>query len=386
MSLAATLESRIDAAHRFLTEDALPFWSSTGLYPNGCFVEHLDLAGEPLDPGFTRVRVQARQIYVFCHAQQTGLFYQTDLCERATEFFLKHAWIGPQRGWAKLIRRDGALIDGSSDLYDIAFALFALGWRYKVSGDSRCLAVALSTLDFLDSTMKHPLGGYKNDAAATVPRQQNPHMHLIEALCVWLEVSGDERFLTCAQEIVRLFDTRFHDARTGALGEFFNEDWTPASGSQGDIVEPGHQFEWAWIIAHYGRVAGASRLDIVERLIAAGLKHGYNADTGLTIDQVSRHGKPISGGHRLWPQTEALKASLAAFEFLDHKPHIRLAKILEAIFKTFLNPGPIKGSWIDHYDADGRIMVDKVPATSLYHVSLAFQELLRLRQPLVAVH
>lgn len=363
----------------YLVEEALPFWSSYGTYPNGCFVEYLDLAGTPIDPGFTRVRVQARQIYVFSHAEMTGIFHRPDLCARAVDFFIQSAWLGPDRGFAKLIRRDGTLIDGSSDLYDISFALFALAWHYRVARDPRCLAIAHATLDFLDREMKHLLGGYHNDAARSLPRLQNPHMHLTEAMNAWFEASGEDRFLDLAGALVDLVDQRFCDPVSGALVEFFNEDWTPIEGPKGDIVEPGHQFEWAWIIGHYGRLSGAPRFELMRRLINSAMRHGFDEATGLTVDQVARDGRLIAASHRLWPQTEALKACLAAGEFLHEAAPGRVARIVNAIFEHFLRPGPIAGSWIDHYHADWSLIVDKVPATSLYHITLAFLELLRLR-------
>jgi N-acylglucosamine 2-epimerase/mannose-6-phosphate isomerase len=375
---------RFDEAHAFLVKQALPFWSSHGAYPNGCFVEHLDLAGRPVDPGFTRVRVQARQIYVFSHAQLTGLFPQPDLCTRAVDFFIRSAWLGAERGWAKLIRRDGTLIDGSSDLYDISFALFALAWRYRVAPDPLCREIAHATLDFLDRKMKHPLGGYHNDAARSTPRIQNPHMHLAEAMNAWFEASGEDRFLVLAGELVDLLESRFCDPATGALAEFFNEDWTPVQGLQGDIVEPGHQFEWAWIIAHYGRLSGSPRLELMRRLIGSALRHGFDETTGLTVDQVGRDGRLIAASHRLWPQTEALKACLAAGEFLHQPAPARIAKILDAIFDRFLRPGPLPGTWIDHYHPNWSLIVDKIPTTSLYHITLAFMELLRLRDTFAA--
>jgi N-acylglucosamine 2-epimerase/mannose-6-phosphate isomerase len=330
------------------------------------------------------VRVQARQIYVFSHAQLTGIFLQPDLCARAVDFFIRSAWLGADRGWAKLICRDGTLIDGSSDLYDISFALFALAWRYRVAPDPLYLEIAHATLDFLDRKMKHPLGGYHNDAARSLPRIQNPHMHLAEAMNAWYEASGEHRFLALAGELVDLLESRFCDPVTGALAEFFNEDWTPVPGLQGDIVEPGHQFEWAWIIAHYGRLSGSPRLELMRRLIGSALRHGFDEATGLTIDQVGRDGRLIAASHRLWPQTEALKACLAAGEFLNQPAPARIAKIVDAIFDRFLRPGPVSGTWIDHYHPDWSLIVDKVPTTSLYHVSLAFFELLRLRDTFIA--
>jgi mannose/cellobiose epimerase-like protein (N-acyl-D-glucosamine 2-epimerase family) len=380
----ASLASRCDEARSFLVEEALPFWSSRGAYANGCFVEHLDLAGRPVDPGFTRVRVQARQIYVFSHAERAGIFIQPGLCERAVDFFIRSAWLGHDRGWAKLIRRDGVLIDGASDLYDISFALFALAWRYRVARDPRCLEIAHATLDFLERKMKHPRGGFDNDAGRSSPRLQNPHMHLAEAMNAWYEASGEKRFLALAGEIIELMNSRFCDPSTGLLGEYFNDDWSLVKGPKGDVVEPGHQFEWAWIVGQHGRLSGAPGHELMRKLISSALRHGFDETTGLTVDQVSRDGRPLAISHRLWPQTEALKACLAAGEFLQEPAAPRVAKVLDAILDRFLAPGPVPGTWIDHYRPDGSLMVDKVPATSLYHVTLAFLELLRLRPMLAA--
>jgi mannose/cellobiose epimerase-like protein (N-acyl-D-glucosamine 2-epimerase family) len=382
---AAAGSIRFEEAYSYLAAQALPFWSTQGAYPNGCFVEHLDLAGRPVDPGFTRVRVQARQIYVFSHAQVAGIFDASELGARTIDFFLRAAWLGPDRGWAKLIRRDGTLIDASSDLYDISFALFALAWRYRVAPDPRLLAIAHATFDFLDRAMAHPTGGFHNDAAQSLPRLQNPHMHLAEAMNAWFEASGDARFLVAAGALIDLLEARFCDPQTGALGEFFNADWTLVEEPPGEIVEPGHQFEWAWIIGQYGQFSGVPRPALMGRLIGSALRHGFDEATGLTIDQVGRDGAPLAAGHRLWPQTEALKANLAAAELLRKPATARIAKILDAILDRFLAPGPVPGTWIDHYRPDGSLMVDKVPATSLYHVTLAFLELLRLRATFAAM-
>jgi N-acylglucosamine 2-epimerase/mannose-6-phosphate isomerase len=206
-------------------------------------------------------------------------------------------------------------------------------------------------------------------------------MHLMEAMNAWVEASGEPRFAVLADELAALLVTKFSDGQ-GALGEFFNADLTPCNGPRGEIVEPGHQFEWAWIIAHHGRLTGQDQRAIMRRLIASGFRHGFDEATGLTVDQVDRRGKIIAASHRLWPQTEALKAALAAHEFLGEGHLERIGQIVEAIFTYFLRPGPVGGTWIDHFDADWRPIVEKVPASSLYHLSLAFFELLRLRDRL----
>jgi N-acylglucosamine 2-epimerase/mannose-6-phosphate isomerase len=374
VSLAKTEVAR---ARRFLADHALPFWGSEGHYANGCFVEQLDLQGMPIDPGFTRVRVQARQIYVFCHAHHVGLLDAAETCRKATEFLIRSAWLGPERGWARRLDRDGKLLDDRFDFYDVSFALFALGWYYRISADANCLALAHRTLDFLERRAAHPAGGFMHDWHGLPPRQQNPHMHFVEALNIWFEATQDERFSAHAERILSLFEDRFVD-RSGALFEFFDDNWERLDGSAGKIVEPGHQFEWAWIIGHNGRLTGRRRHELMRRLLESALGGGYDAASGVTVDQVDGKGRVISGSRRLWPQTEAIKGAIAEAEFLGGDTSQRLSLILSALFSRFLDPGPIPGTWIDHYDSRWAPIVDKVPASSLYHVTLAFLELLRV--------
>ncbi|MBB6486714.1 AGE family epimerase/isomerase [Rhizobium lusitanum] len=368
-----------DRIYCHLVDELLPFWSTEGRHRNGCFVEHLDMRGAAVDPGFTRVRVQARQIYVFSHAAHHGIFGSNEVGIKSADFLIKSAWLGAERGWAKLISQRGEVLDDTSDLYDISFAIFALAWAYRINRDQRYLTVALQTVDFLRREMQHPLGGFWNDAQRSFPRQQNPHMHLIEAMNAWGEVSRDERFYRLAAEIIDLFQSRLVDSNTGALGEFFQDDWSPLDGPHGDIVEPGHQFEWAWIIGHYGRIFGDPKPDLMRKLIAFAMKYGFREEKGHTIDQVNRNGAEISPNTRLWPQTETIKACVAAREFLGENRDLIIAKVTNTIFSRFFSPAPIRAGWIDHYDRDGKPLVDKIPSSSLYHVVLAFLEVLRLK-------
>ncbi len=167
---------------------------------------------------------------------------------------------------------------------------------------------------------------------------------------------------------------------TGALGEFFNEDWTPVSGPLGDLVEPGHQFEWTWIIGKYETVSGRPKRDLMRRVLDFGFQHGFNPNTGLTVDQVDRSGRIIAGSQRLWPQTEAIKATISAAEFLNDAQTKRLAKIVDAFFAKYLDCGPLPGTWIDHFDAAGNSIATNVPSSSLYHITLAFCEILRFAE------
>ena len=115
-------------------------------------------------------------------------------------------------------------------------------------------AEALALLDAIEAHLRHPAGGFVE--AGDPPFQANPHMHLFEACLAWLEAKeadhgGGARFEAVAAEIAELALTRFIDPDAGFVREFFAADWSPAPGEAGRIVEPGHQFEWAWLLERW---------------------------------------------------------------------------------------------------------------------------------------
>ena len=77
--------------------------------------------------------------------------------------------------------------------------------------------------------------------------------------------------------------TRFMDAKGGFLREVFDEAWSPASGDEGRLVEPGHQFEWAWLLARCGRLGHPAASAASKRLYAAGLR-GVDPQRGVVVD------------------------------------------------------------------------------------------------------
>ncbi len=368
------------AAESWLFDDALPFWSSAGLNPAGGFFEYLDLEARPVDPGYTRTRVQARQVYVFSHAESIGFEAARPAADHGFALLVKAAWLGPGKGWARRINASGAVVDATPDLYDIAFVLLALAWRYRATRDGTCLDLAHQTLDFVDGHMRHPAGGFHNALEPkSGPRHQNPHMHLLEAAQALYEASPDDRYAALAGELAELFTTRFFDPKSGTLAEFFEPDWRRAAGEAGRITEPGHQFEWGWILAHHQRLFGRSDLSgIILRLIETATERGVDPATGLAYDSVRDDGTILSASSRFWPQTERLKAELARAEFLGETRPDAISRVVANIFDRYLSRVP-RGTWNEQFDRDGKLSADRIPSSSLYHVSLALFELLRLK-------
>ena len=369
----------IERIESWLFDTAFPFWSEKGMDRQGPgFVEHLTLAGAPADVPFKRVRVQARQIYCFCQAAELGWSGNgVDTARRGVELLVDKAWAGPDHGWASTLTREGEKLDTVPDLYDIAFVLFALGSWHRVTGDPRVSDLAGQTLDFLDRHMRHPSGaGYLHQAGGTAPFLQNPHMHLTEAMIMLRDTTGKARFAEEAERLVDLCLRRFCDIDRGTLAEEFDQNWSRRAGR----LEPGHHYEWVWLLHRFMK-PGTVRGDVhraMRRLFDFAVAHGQSPHTKLVVDAVLPDGTTVSGNHRLWPQAERLKAWLAMFERDEVDPRATVSEGVEQMFAHYLAVQPA-GTWVECRDPELRPKADKIPASSFYHVVLAFAEVLRFR-------
>ncbi len=369
----------------WMFDHALPFWGTTGVdRRRGGFFEELDLHGRPTAVAYKRTRAMCRQIYVFSHAALLGWGDGNALAAMGYEYLVSRAWMGPDKGWARRLTADGAVLDPTPDLYDLAFVLFALSWHYKASGDGEVLRRAHATLDFIERRMTHSGGqGFVHEWPASGPRVQNPHMHLLEASLVAFDATGDGRFRDCARSLVELFHTSFFDGRT--LAEYFTEDWCRLPNEQGRLVEPGHQFEWAWILANYQRLTGVDLSREASALVLFAERYGVDPATHVTFNQVRDDGTPVDRGSRSWPNTERIKGHLALFELdgrTDAVPAV--AGSARLLLDRYLAVSP-RGSWIDHFDADRHPISTTAPTSTLYHVFLAFAEILRLEPRLTVL-
>jgi mannose-6-phosphate isomerase len=276
-------------------------------------------------------------------------------------------------GWVFAVHPDGAICDPKRDFYAHAFALFGLAWAYKLAPEPRFLSTALATLGVLDQHFAAPTGGYHSVLPADAGRrEQNPHMHLFEAMLAWYEATGRAIFLARAGEIYDMMAGRFFQPETGILAEYFDGSWNPRAGLSGRICEPGHHFEWSWLLRRYARLAGRNDPPIAGALKAFGDRHGFDAD-GFIVDELLDDGRVHKASRRCWPHTEAVKAEVAAAETGDGEAPPRAAQTIERLMAVFLGR-PVAGGWIDHVDANGAPIVDFMPASTLYHVFLAAAE------------
>lgn len=363
----------------WMFNDALPWWAANGVdRKDGGYVEQVTPDGADVGIAFKRTRVTARQIYVFSHGYMLGFAPGLELAQHGVDYLVSKAWLGPDKGFARRLTREGALLDPTPDLYDHAFVLFALAWHHKASGDVASRDWMHRTLDYIETHLKVSGGeGFWHELPPTGWRQQNPHMHLTEACLAAFEATGEARFATMAKEIVSVFTSRFFDLKSQTLAEYFTDDLARAPGDAGRIVEPGHQLEWAWILNSCRKLIGLEVAPQIRALAAFAEAHGVDPVTKITFNTVRDDGTPIDRASRTWPNTERIKAAIALHELDGVDPAPVIQSSAGILFDRYLGR-TLPGTWIDVVDANGQPVPGNAPASTLYHVFLAFAEVLRV--------
>lgn len=382
------VQTRIE---RWLRTDALPLWLDQGVdRVRHRFYEALDVAGRPCSQLPVRSRVQGRQLLVFAEASGRGWAEPGPLLEEVAHLGYPAFW-HPDGGYMFALAAGGTPGDPRRYAYEAAFALLGLAALYRLGvSPARTLAQAQRVQDWLDARLVHPAGGYHqglDDHGALLPgpRSQNPHMHLLEAYLHWYRATGDSHWLERATGIVALFELHFFDPQLGAVREWFGPDWS-RRGPDSRHLDPGHQAEWVWLLGEYGREAGRDLSDCQDALYVFADRHGRQPSTRLLCEevQVDVGGgiSPSRPGARLWSQTELLKAQVTFYVRCPLPSAAQaLTQTVNAIFERHLDGPHLPGLWQDALDPAGRPTATVVPASTLYHLWVAFTAVLALGPP-----
>lgn len=355
------------------------------------YAEYLrpDWSEDPAHAGERTTLTQARLAYTLLHAGALGSASAATAGAELVRTMERYLWDGPRKGWRRSCTIAGEPLDQTIDSYDQAFGLLALAWRYRTAADDSDAAVrasaretALAALDGLHSIADPVNGGFReyrdgdrDSFMVEYPgfRRQNPHMHLLEAFIAWAEADPAGPWAAEARSIIALFRRHFFNAQTATLGEFFTTEWQPAPGAAGARVEPGHHFEWTWLLHRFAVVTGDhSVYTEAEQLFQFAIAHGLDAD-GFAYEAIDARGRVADPTLLLWPQTEYVKALVARAQWRGEKAGFQVARrVAERFMARFgADPrAPIAGRLQD----PGQIAAPTATRL-LYHLFIALAEL-----------
>jgi mannose/cellobiose epimerase-like protein (N-acyl-D-glucosamine 2-epimerase family) len=357
------------ALRDWLFERALPVWWEVGAdRVHGGFHEALDLDGAPV-PRPHRARTIARQAFAYCEAGRLGWDGPwREAAQHALDYLQAH-FIAPDGTVVSVVDLDGRCSEPRLELYDQAFALLAFASAHRAFGPTAGWDLRARALrETLERHFADGFGGFSADRGRRLPQSANPHMHLLESALAWMELDASAAWRNMAEGIVALCLERMIDSETGGLREFFTADWTPAPGIAGQICEPGHHYEWAFLLNRWAERVNCGKLEAAERLIPFADAHGVDSRRGVAVGAILIDGAVHDPVARLWAQAERARAYV-----VSNRSGSQVGAAVKAL-RRFLETS-VPGLWYDQLDDQNKFIAEPARATQLYHIIGAVAEL-----------
>ncbi|WII73465.1 AGE family epimerase/isomerase [Bdellovibrio sp. 22V] len=380
-------DALIEKSKNWLTDDVFPLWATQGIdRERGGFIESLSFHGEPLDVP-RRAMVQARQMYSFLTAAKLGCYPKASaypLVEMGGRYLINNYSL-PSGAFIHSINIDGSAKSSTPDLYTEAFVLFALAQTYIVEPKAEIKHRAKELVKYLYRERKVAGGGFTEvDDKGNKSYKSNPHMHMFESAIAWMQIDGDQEWKDLGHDIITLCLNKFIDKKSGVLGEYFDENWNPILVDGKFIYEPGHQYEWAWLMSLYQDLTGQDLKSIRHQLFQLAEKYGVSPTRHVVFDEMWSDYTPKLQSSRFWPQCERIKAAVRLGREVEHDHqglYITAAEdAMVTLFKFFETPK--KGMWYDMLSENDEFNANSSKASSLYHIINAMEEFINLRPQL----
>ena len=96
--------------------------------------------------------------------------------------------------------------------------------------------------------------------------------------------------------------------------------------------------------------------------------------SGGVLDEVSASGEVLKSSHRLWPQTEILKAHSSQSRLGEKEAPYKLVQAIETLRQNHFEAMP-DGAWREHIGKRGESLRTDMPGSSLYHLAMAVAEI-----------
>lgn len=381
-SVAMVKLNALSAFYReHLFGSVMPFWTSHAIDPDGGINTCIN------DDGRVTSRdkwlwSQWRAVWVFSHLYNHFGRDQRwlDFARHIYDFSVKHGWDTEEKAWRLCVSHDGGVVRACESIYVDAFAIYGLVEYARATGHHEPLIHAGRTADALLERLKQPHDRIPH-FPYPVPKGARVHgIPMMMSLVFW-ELSRQlkhDRYEAAARDFSSQVMTMFYRPGRDAVLERIGADAIEIASPLGTAVVPGHVIESMWFQLHIARGMGDDALiEQACRLIRRHLELGWDTKHGGILLAVDIDGSPEVGWDFAdtklwWPQTEALYATLLAYE-LTGEPwcldwHER---IHDYCFSHYPVPGV--GEWTQKLDRRGEPITDTValPVKDPFHLPRA---------------
>lgn len=378
--MASGLHSTIRSLQTRLFLRWCPKWYGAFADEAGGFHERLGKGFKPVATGQRRLVTQCRQLSIYSDhsARENKALYKN--LQAQFEFILARYHVPDTGLWHFALDDQGQVTDQTCDLYALSFVIFSCSHYYRATGDKRAKEAARQVLDLVDRKFRLPVGLAEAIGPDFKPlskmRRQNPHMHLLEACLFAHETWGDPAYAAMADEMVGLFESHFFHPEICALVEFFDDNLKPHA-EKGGHLEPGHYFEWVWLLKKHAALKNdPARHDAVAmRLLDWANKYGWDEIHGGIYDTLAADGRVLADTKRIWPFCEALKANALMLTLAPDRQAIkdRVSAMVAVFEDKYMQE---RGFWTEWLNRDLSPAADYMPGTTPYHVYFGITETL----------
>ena len=308
-----------------------------------------------------RAMACARQLFVFALAGEMA--HAQRLFESLVHLFQDST----HGGWFYSVDANGRPLDTTKDLYTHAFVVFACAEYAARSGSRDALDVMHRASSLIEDRFAAQDGLLHAALAADFSSKgemplQNPLMHLTEAWLAARAASQDAAYDTALAQLGGAIARNFVHRQTGSIAEL-------PIGSADNRLEPGHQFEWFWLVQQAGEVlAGSGLRDELARAFMFAHERGIDSATGGVHAALDEAGDIKDSTQRIWAQTEYLRA-LAVHD--DAAIRALLPQQIERFRPRFLHAH----GWVECKTLAGEVSREDMPSTTPYHLATAYAAL-----------
>ncbi|MEE4666426.1 AGE family epimerase/isomerase [Pseudomonas alliivorans] len=341
----------------------VPLWQGPGWNAQLALpYEALDAHHQPLPPKRYRAMACARQLFLFSslidHPETPDAAVRAGALFRSLQ---QHFHDGEHGGWFYSIDPQGKPLDRRKDLYTHAFIIFACAHYWAKSKDPLAESVLNAALNVVAERFADGKGLYEAQldedwsTLGTGPLQ-NPLMHLAEAFLATLSVRADPMTQAAMDALAVGMQQRFVDKTTGVMLE-------KPLGAVDNWYEPGHQFEWFFLLESSPEMHGRPLHHSMARAFAHAQAQGVDPQNGAVTATLTLDGTVQDSTQRIWAQAEYLRAMA-----LRPECESALSQQLLDFEQRFLHAS----GWNECVDTDGTVSRSDMPSTTPYHLATCY--------------
>lgn len=318
--------------------------------------------------------LNTRILYTFSSAYQlTKKADYLSMANRAFNYLTKHFLDTKNGGFYWSLTYTGDLLDGKKQIYGQAFTVYALAEYYKITANTKALALAKGTFTLMEKYSFDPLYfGYLeafsvdwklkedlrlSDKDQNEQKSMNTHLHVVEGYANLYTIWPDETLKAAINRLLANFKQHIIDQKTNHLHLFFTAKWEVKS----TITSFGHDIEAAWLLQEAAEsIANETEIETFKTIalqLSDATEKGLDKNGGLwyEYDTATKHWIKEM---QWWPQAEAMVGFFNAFQLSGDEKYLQHSLHSWAFIKNYLKDKR-NGEWYWGINEDYSLLQDE---------------------------